>query len=383
MEQESTRFRVTVTTRGAMLLLVLGLGAVFLWTVRSVLTPMVWGLIVAYLFAPAIRFVERRFHLPRLMVVVLLILLFVGVLILVFLTTVPALTQQLRELTSAMPRIVDQVQNLLLGTDTIYIMGFTIDPSSLTPEIQGAIRDSMSSIGRQAVPFVVRAFGSLVQILLFLIATFYLALDIERIGPAVVNFMPRRWRRDVIPLFADMESILGRYMRGQALLILIQISASWVVLSVLQIRYALLLAIVTGIVEIFPVIGPWTAGAIAVMVALTQQTTLFGGNSVYLAIAVALAYLVIRQVEDIAVIPNLVGKVMELHPLLVLFALTAGSHLAGILGLLVAVPITAVIKRFLIFLREKMMEEDRAMSAELRSRPPVASQPPVPDDPGS
>jgi predicted PurR-regulated permease PerM len=376
MEQESTRFRVTVTTRGAMLLLVLGVGAVFLWTVRSVLTPMIWGLIVAYLFAPAIRFAEHRIHLPRLLVVILLVASFVGLIIWVFLTTVPVLTQELRELTTALPRIVDQVQDFLLGTETIYVLGFTIDPSSYTSEVEGAIRNSMTIIGRQAVPFVVRAFGSVVQIFLFLISTFYLALDIERIGPAVVNFMPRRWRRDVIPLFVDMESILGRYMRGQALLILIQISASWVVLSALQIRYALLLAIVTGVVEIFPVIGPWTAGAIAVSVALTQQTTLFGGNSVYLAIAVAVAYLIIRQVEDVVVIPNLVGKVMELHPLLVLFALTAGSHLAGILGLLVAVPITAVIKRFLMFLREKMIEEDRAIGAELRSKPPSAGPTP-------
>jgi predicted PurR-regulated permease PerM len=276
----------------------------------------------------------------------------------------PVLMREFQELMTAIPRIFDDAQTFILGSTPIDILGVVIDPSSLRSEMNRALRESMSGFGRQAIPFVVRAISSVFHTVLFLVATFYLLLDLDKVGPAVVNYLPRRWRRDLIPLFYQMENVLGNYIRGQVILIVIQTIASWVVLTVFGVRYALILAIITGFVEIFPVIGPWTAGGIAVIVSLTQQTTLFDGNSAILAAAVAASYFVVRQLEDIFIIPNLLGKIMEMHPLVVLFALTAGGYLAGILGVLIAVPITAVIKLYLRFLHDKLMEEDRTAVEE-------------------
>jgi predicted PurR-regulated permease PerM len=362
-----TRFKVTLTTRGAILLVMLGIGFVFLWTVRPVLPPLIWAFIVAYIFDPLVRWGTRRLRLPRLVVVALLFAIMVGALIWGFIALRPVLVREMRDLIQAVPRIVADVQEYMLGSAPIDILGVVVDIGALKEELNRAVQTSVGGIGRQAIPFVVRAVGSLFHVILFLIASFYLLLDLDKLGQAVVNFLPRRWRLDVIPLLAGMEGVLGNYIRGQVLLIVIQILASGVVLSALNVRYALLLAIVTGVVEIFPVIGPWTAGAIAVSVSLTQQTTLFGGDSTMLAVAVALAYFVMRQLEDIFVIPNVVGKVMEMHPLLVLFALTAGSYLGGILGLLIAVPIAAVVKLDLGFVRDKFMEEERINAAEKRA----------------
>ena len=362
-----TRFRVTLTTRGAVLLVVLGIGFVFLWTVRPVLPPLIWALIVAYILDPLVRWFANRLRVRRVFTVAFLFTLFVTVLVWAFLAMRPILMREMRDLTIAIPRIADEVQDYVLGSAPIDILGVIIDPTALRSEFGRAIRDSLSGFGRQAIPFVVRAASSVFSAVLFLVSTFYLLMDLDKMGPAIVNFLPRRWRVDVIPLLLDAERVLGNYIRGQVLLILFQTAASWIVLTAFGIRYSLILAIITGFVEIFPVIGPWSVGAIVVSVSLTQQTALFGGNSAMLAVAIAATYFVLRQLEDIFIIPNLVGKIMEMHPLLVLFSLTAGGYLAGILGVLIAVPVAAVIKVCLGFLHEKLLDEERTYVAEQRA----------------
>ncbi len=366
-----TRFNITLTTRGALVLIVLGIGFVFLWTVRPVLPPLIWALIIAYIHDPLVRLISRRLHMRRFYLGALLVGLIVLALVWVLAAGRPILFREVRELIDSAPRILSSVQAYVVGTGPIDVFGVVIDPSAITAELNRAIQDSFSGMPRRALPYVLRAVSSIVQVALFLIATFYLLLDFDKIGPAFVNFLPRRWRVDVIPLLAEMEQVLGTYMRGQVILIVIMSVASFIVLSALQIRFALLMAIITGIVEIFPVIGPWTAGAIVVSVSFTQPTALFGGNSVVLAAAVAIAYFLLREAEDLFVIPNVVGRVMELHPLLVLFALTAGSHLAGLLGLLIAVPIAAVVKVCLRFLHNTLVEDDRANGSD--QRPPATA----------
>ncbi len=363
-----TRFRVTLTTRGAVLLVVLGMGFVFLWSVRPVLPPLIWALIVAYIFDPAIRWISQKLHVRRGVIVALLFAILVASLTWGFFALRPILLREIHDLTIAIPRILSDMEAYILGTTPIDIMGTVIDPTDLRNELTKAAQSSLSGLGRQAIPFMVRALSSIFHVVLFLIATFYLMMDLDKVGPGIVNFLPRRWRVQVIPLLRDMERVLGNYMRGQVLLIGIMSVASLIALSALQVRYSLLLAIVTGVVEIFPVVGPWAAGAIVVSVSLTQPTTLFGGNSAVLAAAIAATYFILRQLENIFVIPNVVGKVMEMHPLLVLFALTAGGHLAGLLGVLIAVPIAAVVKLVLAFLRGKLREEERAYSAERRRK---------------
>lgn len=362
-----TRFRVTLTTRGAVLAIVLGIGFLFMWTIRPILPPLVWALILAYILDPLVRRLCVFLRLPRVFVVVLVYALLVGALTWSILAMRPLLVREIQDLLAAIPRIADDLQDFVLGRTPVEMFGLTFDPTSLRSEVNRALRDSLAGAGRQAIPFVLRAISSLFYLALFLVASFYMLLDLPKVGPAIVNFVPRRWRLEVIPLLTEMENVLGRYIRGQIILIIVQTIANYVILSALQVRYALVLAIVTGFIEIFPVIGPWTAGAIAVSVSLTQPTPLFGGSSVTLALAVGLTFFIKRQIEGLLVIPNIVGKVMQLHPLIVLFVLTAGGYLAGILGVLIAVPVAAVVKLYMGRLHQKLIDEEHEHLAQQRA----------------
>nr|MBA3471391.1 AI-2E family transporter [Herpetosiphonaceae bacterium] len=174
------------------------------------------------------------------------------------------------------------------------------------------------------------------------------------------------------------------YIRGQFLLIVIMSVLSYIALSILQVKYALVISILTGVLEIIPIIGPYLATAIASLVALLQGTTPFNWEPWFLAIIVIIVYFALRQFEDHFIIPNLVGHIVNVHPVFVIFAILAGGSLAGGLGLLVAIPIAAVAKIILVYLYSKLVdsptpEEDVAEAEEeLLENPaekPVDTQP--------
>jgi predicted PurR-regulated permease PerM len=146
-------------------------------------------------------------------------------------------------------------------------------------------------------------------------------------------------------------------------------------LTLLGVKYALVLAIAAGFLEVIPFVGPYTAAGSAMLVAMLQQTTPFGWPNWVLAVVVGIIYLVLRQMEDHLIIPNLVGHIVKLHPILVILSILAGGHLGGALGLLIAVPLAATVRIILAYLYSKLVDsptpvtEIRAEERELLDGP--------------
>ncbi|MBV9359148.1 MAG: AI-2E family transporter, partial [Chloroflexi bacterium] len=127
-------------------------------------------------------------------------------------------------------------------------------------------------------------------------------------------------------------------LRGQLILVVLMSTVTFIVLEwIFHLPYALWLGIMTGILELIPLLGPFTAGTIACAVALSQ-----GGPTE--AIGVGLTYFALRELEDQLVMPVVVGRAVHVHPLLTIFAVLTGERIAGVLGMILAVPIAAGIK---------------------------------------
>jgi hypothetical protein len=149
--------------------------------------------------------------------------------------------------------------------------------------------------------------------------------------------------------------------------------STFTVLSILQVQYALVVAIGTGVLELVPIIGPWAAGAIAVLVAVSQNSGPFGWSPTQLAIAVAICYFVLRLLEDQVVIPQLVGRIVRVHPLMVIFGVLTGATLGGALGLVIAVPVMAAIKIISIAIIEELRNPPERFVLALRERGAMAA----------
>ncbi len=140
-----------------------------------------------------------------------------------------------------------------------------------------------------------------------------------------------------------MNYVLRQYMQAQLILIAIMGTASFVVLTIMNVRFAIALAPIVGLLEIFPIIGPFAAITMVTVMALFS-TPPFGLSTTASAIIVCLIFFIMRQIEDYAVIPNIVGHAVKLHPALILFAVASGTTLGGPLGLFLAVPVTGALR---------------------------------------
>lgn len=191
----------------------------------------------------------------------------------------------------------------------------------------------------------------LTGVLLALIALFFYLKDGERITGVALQLTPRRIRGDVAEVFRRVWDTLGGYFRGQIVVALVDAVAIGIGLFVLGVPLALPLAVLVFFGGLFPIVGAFTAGAVAVLVALAD-----GG--IGLAIAVLVLNVTVQQLEGNLLEPLIVGRATRLHPLLVLASLTAGAVTLGILGAFLAVPVTASIVRAVSYVLERDPELD-------------------------
>jgi predicted PurR-regulated permease PerM len=134
-------------------------------------------------------------------------------------------------------------------------------------------------------------------------------------------------------------------------------TATTIGLTVFGVPFSLLLGLLTGVLEVIPIIGPITAGAIACLVALGNPNP-FGWSQLAYVGAIAIMYTVLRHAEDYFVIPLVIGRIVRLHPALVIFSLLAGGAVFGLIGVVLAVPVAATLRLVLIYVSAKLRDED-------------------------
>ena len=331
--------------------------------VGAILGPFLWAAITAYIFTPVVDWLEARTRLRRIWVVILLYLVGLAVTVWAGAVFVPLVMEQVGGLMQDLPRILVALLDKLvlldeyLETQGITIYGLSIDRQMLSAEIMRNVQGLVSYVTSRAIPAVFNVLEAVGQVLLYLVATFYLMRTPRGLRRRATLLVPREYRQEALQLLGDMDRVLGAYIRGQLLLIGIMALATFVALSILHVKYALIIALVSGVLEVIPLFGPFMAGGIAVSIALFQPSTPFGWSNLTLALAIVVVYVVLRQIEDQLVVPNLIGPIVDLHPLLVLLALLVGGTLAGFTGLVIAVPTAAALKIVVLYLYGKIWDE--------------------------
>lgn len=349
------------------LLSILVLGYLFLH-LAHILTPFVVAAVFAYLVHPIVDWGERRSRLPRSVVVLALYLVLFGALAAGGVLIAPSLGQQVRALAELVPQVIESLTQRLARTPELRIGEIVIDTTALLDRLDTAAQSLAERFSREAVPLVLATVEALIKSFVFFLVSFYGLLQGRSLVVRLRMLAPRRHQQAVARLFSQIDATFRAYVRAQLFLFLIMASATYIALTVLEVKYRLALAIATGLLELIPFVGPWTAGAIAVSVALTQGSAPFGWSPWQLAVVVALVYLVLRVLEDHFVIPQLVGHFVRLHPVVVLFGVLAGASVAGILGLLLAVPVLAALKIVLLTVVEELRHPPPRQIVELRDR---------------
>ena len=309
----------------------------FLYYVREIFPPFIMGGIIAYLLLPLVNKLSGWAKIDHRWAVAIIYLLLVGVIVLLFYLFGARALDQFSTLVAQRREIVT---NLLSQMSTAF--NWQMDVEQSTNEILSSIEQNFGTPGEIAHLGGLVSKGMLAT-LVTIVSSIYLIVDSKRVGEFFLRFLSPQKRKMAIELSSQMNAILSKYLKGQAILILLMFAVAYFILHfIFHLKYALLIAIVSGFLEIIPVLGPILATTIATFVGIAQ-------NGVDSALFIILCYTGARWAEDYIIIPRVMGHYVELHPLAVIFAVLCGEVVAGALGMLIAIPVAASIKVILDF----------------------------------
>jgi predicted PurR-regulated permease PerM len=318
------------------IVLLLFLAAVF-WFARPVILPFIVGALIAYAFSPAIDAVQARTRRSRLLIVAA----GYGAGLLVIAIAVIALAGPVsREvgllIRSGPDALETALRQLLGGSDSITIGDRTFTVEELATQLQAGINTFLQT-PEGALRAAEQLLHGTLDVILTMIVTFYLLLDGGRFGATALRFLDPADRVQMQQVARRIHVVVGQWLRGQLLLVVLVATVVSIVLGpILHLPNALALGVMTGLLEVITFIGPLIAGAVVGIVALSAA-----GPPV--AIAAVGFLFVLRQVEDVLIMPNVLGRAVHLHPLAALFAVVVGSTAFGIVGTFLALPVAAAL----------------------------------------
>ncbi len=323
----------------------------FLYIERAILTPFILAAIFAYIFNPIVNFFYHKLKFPRMLTVIVIYVLIISAIIfsgVAFSKRVVSESFELKNYATTITKTAkNQINNL---------------PEWVRPTIKDTLStfEKSTSISYPSVfSFFPQAFSRILGFIIFLFAAFYFLKEGRSMIDKFLNFVPNEYKVEVDILIRRINSILSGYLRGQIFLVFFVSIVLFILLIILGVKFSLILAVFSGFAEIVPIIGPIVAATVAATVAFIGGTSNFNLPPFQLAIIVVIMYTVVRQIQDYFVNPYVLGKITKLHPLIILFSVIAGEHIAGILGVILAVPLAGVIKIILEYSLDKINHREK------------------------
>ncbi len=314
----------------AVVLLVLA----FLYRIRTVLIPFVLAAALAYLLAPGVAWLHCK-GLPRSVAILVCYMVLGGLVAAALWLFLPRLIRELEGLAESYPRLLMKADQWLdsmaarFATDQLPIRRGTLD------EVVARLQE----VAFRGVEAVLASVPGVVQLLLaFLLApllSFYVLRDGDRLWNAALRELPASWRQPAAKAAEQTNRVLHGYLRGQLAVAAVMGALSATGLALLGVPFAVVLGTLAGMAEIIPYFGPFIGAILPLLFALAE--------SPWLALKVLVFFVAIHQLESSLISPYLVGARVGMHPLAVIFAVLAGGRLAGPWGLLLGVPVAAVL----------------------------------------
>lgn len=324
--QHITILTSTVLRFFAVLLLLAGL-----YMVLDIIAALFFAVIIASALQPAISWMTKR-HLPRILTVVLIYLVIAAGLAALSYFIVPLLLEEFRGFAAVYPSLVTQAY---LGLNQVGQIPFF---SFFAPDFGGELADfpseRFSGLPDWILSAASAAFGGVFSFLLVLVFSFYLAAQEKGIESFLRLMIPVAHEPYALDLWDRSQKKLGKWLRTQMLLGTLVGILIFFGLTLLGVRHAFFFALIAGIFEIIPIVGPILSAVPAAGIALL--------TSPLLGVLTIALYVAVQQIESHVIVPVVMRRTIGLSPLVVVLALLIGGRLGGIFGILLAVPLTAI-----------------------------------------
>lgn len=299
---------------------------------KAILAPFIIAMIVSYVLNPIVTLLHER-KVPRTAAVLLIYAVFCAALAVILVNLIPMFKEQMDQLNRHVPDLTIRAESLVTDLNNSFL------PDSIREGLNKSIFQMEKKLSETVTHFI-NNIGSVVNavFIAFIIPflAFYILKDFDLFERTVITYVPKSHRKHTVRLLKDIDSALGSYIRGQFIVCIIVGILAYIGYIIIGVPYPLLLASVVAITNIIPYLGPFFGAAPALLVASTI--------SLKMVLLVAIVNMSCQVLEGNVVSPQVVGRTLHIHPLAIIFALLVGGEVAGIVGMILAVPIFAALK---------------------------------------
>ncbi|MCU6709656.1 AI-2E family transporter [Paenibacillus sp. J5C_2022] len=316
---------------------------------KAVLGPFIIAMIISYVLNPVVTLLHER-KVPRTIAVLLIYAVFCAVVTVLLVNIIPMFIDQVQQLNRHLPELSMRAENFVTDMNNTSFL-----PDSFRDGVNRsltAIEKRISETLFQFVNNIGNVLGAVFIAFIIPFLAFYILKDFEVFERAIITYLPKSHRQNTVRLMKDIDHALGSYIRGQFLVCLIVGILAYIGYLLIGMPYALLLAGIVAVTNVIPYLGPFFGAAPALLMASTV--------SLKMMVLVAIVNTTCQILEGNVISPQVVGRTLHLHPLLIIFALLVGGEIAGIVGMILAVPIFAACKvivqhMFAYYVRRKII----------------------------
>lgn len=346
--------------RTALWIFVLALAVWFAVRIRGTLSVFALAFLIAYLLNPIVSWLEQGTRLNRVAAIVMVYLLLLGVGAAVLSLMVPVAVEQGREIASSLPT---QLDDLRMRGESLWNQYLQRVPSHIRAQVQ----ETMGTIAGQAAAGVQLAFSKLTDfvsgffsgvffVLTGMLISIYILVRWNTMGPGLLESVPESYRQDALALGKQMNAIFGGYLRAVIVTSLVCGISTFTILMIVStivgrpFPYTLIVSLIAGITYAIPIVGILVSTVMGTLLALLSPEGTWG-----FAAAVAVSIFIVNSLIDRILFPRLTGTAMGVSDLFVLFGAFAGGEFLGVWGMLLGIPLSAMVKAFFTWFHSRFL----------------------------
>jgi sporulation integral membrane protein YtvI len=322
------------TVRITIIFILVIISLYFFWMIHNALYPFLIGLFLAYLLNPAVCYLEKK-NIRRAWAIISVYIILFCVVVIGGSKLLAIFIRELQSFALDLPFMIDNINKLLTIIQSQY------QNSALPYYLRIAIDDALLLLENEMQEFIGQVVNGIIKLIshsiglaISPILAFYLLHDWYKIKGEILALLPSGWRAELVSFFRDVDKVLGGIIRGQLIVACIIGMFVTIGLYLLQVKFALIIGILAALFDVIPYFGPIIGASPAVMLAILE--------SPWLTLKVILLFFIIQQIEGNIIHPKIIGENIGLHPLTVIFFVFVGGEVAGLIGMLLGVPIVAI-----------------------------------------
>ncbi len=319
-----------------------------LGTILKILFPLFAGWFIAWLLNPFVKKLQSKGMRRGFAVVIAFIVMLIGLSgILAFI--IPSLGEQVTDIVNAVPEISSDItrwiDNIFLKLEEAGIENLDNVKAAFMENIQIMSTGIQTNIPKVAINIITATLSGVGQILLSLILGFYMLFDFDKVTKSIINFFPKRLRGDTRYLLSQLNGSLYSYISGTLWLSLLLFVVSVIGFSLIGLNAPVFVAVVCVITNLIPYIGPYMGGAIACAIGFAENPVVG---------MLTLVFIIITQILEGEILhPLVMSKKLNLSPITIIVSLLLFEHLFGMIGMIIATPVVALLKIIYVFFDEK------------------------------